>query len=190
MDATDSQKIAGAASELSRILGGIDRLEPLLLEAASRIERAIRQGGKLMLFGNGGSSSQAQHIASEFVNRFMKDRVALPALALTTDQSILTSVSNDTSYESVFSRQVEALGKPGDVVIGLSTSGNSGNVRVAFTTARSLRISTIGLTGRGGGELARCSDLLIAVDSTTTPRIQEVHLLLGHLLAEIVESRF
>lgn len=186
----EKERIASAADELARLVSGVGAFEPLLIEAANRIETAFRRHGKLMLFGNGGSSSQAQHIAAEFVNRFMRDRVALPAIALTTDQAVLTSVANDSGYECVFSRQIEALGKPGDVAIALSTSGNSPNVRAAFTTARALRIFTVGLTGKGGGQLARSSDLLIAVDSTSTPRIQEIHLMLGHLLAEMVEARF
>ncbi len=190
MNSNEIERIERAVSELDGLLHSFDSLHSLIIDAAQRIEASIRKGGKVMLFGNGGSSSQAQHIAAEFVNRFLKDRVALPAMALTTDQSILTSVANDIGFETIFSRQIEALGKPGDVAIGLSTSGNSPNVRAAFNVARSLRILTIGLTGRSGGELAKCSDIEIRINSISTPRIQEMHLLVGHLVAEMVEAGF
>ncbi|MEW6368667.1 MAG: SIS domain-containing protein [Acidobacteriota bacterium] len=190
MRLTDRQRIDGALSELSRLIQGLSTIEPLLEAAAGKIEAAVRAGGKVMLFGNGGSASQAQHIAAEFVNRFLRDRRALPAIALTTDQSILTSIANDATFDAVFARQVEAIGKPGDVAIGLSTSGESRNVISAFEVSRLMGVFTIGLTGRSGGRLAGCSDLLLRVDAETTPRIQEMHLLIGHLIAEMVEARF
>jgi len=153
------------------------------------LEECLRAGRKILVFGNGGSASQAQHFAAELVNRFFQDRSALAALALTTDSSALTSIANDTAFEFVFSRQIEALGKSGDVALGLSTSGNSSNMLRAFQTAGIRGIKTIALTGSGGGKLAELSDILLDVPSEVTPRVQEIHLVLLHILAEELESR-
>ncbi len=148
----------------------------------------LRSGHKILVFGNGGSASQAQHFASELVNRFLRERPALAALALTTDTSALTSIANDADYEQVFSRQVEALGSPGDVALGLSTSGNSPNVLKALGKAKEMGLVTVALTGRAGGLLVDLADYLLDVPSDATPRIQEIHLLLLHLMAEDLET--
>ena len=146
-------------------------------------------GGKLLVFGNGGSSADAQHICAELVGRFMRERKALPAIALSANQAILTSWSNDYSFDTVFSRQIEALGHTGDVAWGISTSGNSPNVVIALKTARDRGLSTIGLTGKDGGQMARWCDVLMAVPLTETPRIQEVHLVTYHAICGAVETR-
>jgi D-sedoheptulose 7-phosphate isomerase len=151
--------------------------------------RSLLAGGKILLFGNGGSAAEAQHFAAELINKFYRVRSALPALALTTDGSILTSIANDSSYDKVFSRQVEALGMPGDVAIGLSTSGTSANVLEGLRTAKARGLVTVALTGKGGAEMAALADHLLDVPSKTTPRIQEVHLIILHLLAELLEER-
>lgn len=159
-----------------------------LVRAVDIIVEALRSGHKLLVFGNGGSSSDAQHIAAEFVGRFTRERRGLPAIALTSDQSILTSVSNDYGFESVFERQIEALGQPGDIAWGISTSGNSPNVVRALRSARSAGLHTIGLTGHGGGEMGSFCDVLLAAPAAETPRIQELHLLTYHSICELVEE--
>ena len=158
-----------------------------LLTAAQRLATCFAAGHKLLIFGNGGSAADAQHIAAEFVNRFTVERKPLPALALSTDTSILTSISNDYSFDEVFSKQIKALGRKDDIALGISTSGESKNVLVAVETARDLGLYTVGLTGCGGGELARRCDLALIVDSRTTPRIQETHITAGHILCELVD---
>ncbi len=158
-------------------------------EALDRMAECLRSGYKILIFGNGGSASQAQHFASELVNRFLRERSALAALALTTDTSVLTSIANDSAYDQVFSRQIEALGAPGDVVLGLSTSGDSPNILCALEKAREMGLTCIALTGRGGGSTAALVDCLLDVPSDSTPRIQEIHLLLLHLMAEDLENR-
>lgn len=150
-------------------------------------ERLIR-GQKILIFGNGGSASQAQHFAAELVNKFLRERPAIPAVALTTDTSVLTSIANDESFDSVFSRQVEALGKKGDIAMGLTTSGNSPNIIRAVQAAKECGLFTIVFTGEGGGKVAPYPDILCEVPSTHTPVIQEVHLLLLHILAEEAEK--
>lgn len=159
-----------------------------LERAVDLIVEAFRSSHKLLVFGNGGSSSDAQHIAAEFVGRFLRERRGLPAIALTGDQSILTSVSNDYGFAQVFSRQIEALGQPGDVAWGISTSGNSPNVVRALKSARSAGLHTIGLTGLGGGEMGSFCDVLLAAPAAETPRIQELHLLTYHSICEMVEQ--
>ena len=152
----------------------------------------LTKGGKLLLFGNGGSAADAQHLAAEFVNRFLINRRPLPALALTTDTSVLTSIGNDFSFEQIFSKQIEAFGKPEDLALGISTSGNSPNVIKAMQAARAIGMKTVGLTGglvRPGGDLAAHCDLLLNVPSDAPPHIQEAHLWVEHLLCEIVEKR-
>ena len=158
-------------------------------EAIDGMERCLKAGGKILVFGNGGSASQAQHFAAELVNRFRRARAALAAVALTTDSSALTSIANDTSFDHVFSRQIEALGRTGDVALGLSTSGDSPNMVLALQTARRLGMTTVGVTGRGGGRMAAWADFLLDVPSDVTPRIQEVHLLILHLMAGELEDR-
>jgi len=164
-------------------------------EASARIEavaremaEVLRRGGKLLFLGNGGSAADAQHLAAEFVNRFLVDRKALAALALTTDTSVLTSIGNDRGMEQIFSRQVEALARPGDLVVAISTSGNSPDVLRAVEAARRLGCRTIGLTGGSGGALAKVVDDAFVVPSQETPRIQETHITLGHALCALVED--
>lgn len=156
--------------------------------AAEIIADAFKSGGKLLIFGNGGSAADAQHIAGELVNRFLQQRKALPAIALTTDGGVLTCVANDTGFENVFARQIEALGTEADVVLAISTSGNSPNVIVACEQARAQGMRVIGLLGRDGGRLARLCDLALVVSSNDTQRIQETHNLIGHIICELVES--
>ena len=153
------------------------------------LERTFRTGGKLLVFGNGGSSADAQHLTAELVGRFVAERRALPAIALTTNQAILTAWSNDYAFEDVFARQVEALGVAGDVAWGISTSGTSPNVVRGLRCARERGLSTIGLTGAGGGAVAEFSDVLLAVPLTETARIQEVHLVTYHAVCAALEKR-
>ena len=148
---------------------------------------AFKAGNKVLLFGNGGSAADAQHIAAEFVNRFLIERPPLPAIALTTDTSILTSISNDYGYADSFAKQVKALGKEGDVAIGISTSGKAANVIKAIKVAKEMGLKTVSLAGGDGGDLAKLSDIALVVDSSSTPRIQEVHITIGHVLCEMVD---
>lgn len=156
--------------------------------AALMLIEAVRGGKKILLFGNGGSAADAQHIAAEFVNRYHIDRPAIAAIALTTDTSILTSISNDATFEEVFSRQIEALGQKGDVAIAITTSGNSTNVIRGVEAARQRGLYTIGLLGKDGGAVKDLVDLPIVVPSASTSRIQEVHITIGHILCELVEQ--
>ncbi len=163
-----------------------------ILLLANWIRQSIEQGGKLLLFGNGGSAADAQHLAAEFVNRFLINRRPLPALALTTDTSVLTSIANDFAYDQIFAKQVQAQGKPEDLALGISTSGNSANVIKAIQAAREIGMKTAALTGgiaRPGGDLAAVCDLVLNVPSDATPHIQEAHLWVEHLLCEIVEKQ-
>ena len=157
------------------------------LAAAAALVDAFGRGGKLLLFGNGGSAADAQHVAAEFVGRFQRERAALPAIALTTDTSILTSIGNDDSYDRVFARQIEALGRPGDVAFGISTSGGSLNVVAALESAAAAGLQTIALTGRDGGAVGRAAAIHVNVPSTSTARVQEVHRTLLHVICDIVE---
>lgn len=158
----------------------------LIQRGADMLSTCITSGHKILIFGNGGSAADAQHIAAEFVNRFQIERPPLAALALTTDTSIITSIGNDYHFDKIFSKQIRALGKRDDIAIGISTSGNSTNVIEAIHAAGQIGMFTIGLTGRGG-ELAECADLVFAVESDTTARIQESHITLGHILCDLVE---
>jgi D-sedoheptulose 7-phosphate isomerase len=158
-----------------------------LLQVVRMIVKAFKEGNKVLLFGNGGSAADAQHIAAEFVNRFLIERPSLPAIALTTDTSILTSIANDYDFADVFAKQVKALGREGDVAIGISTSGAAANVIKAVQVARDMGIQTVGLAGKDGGELARVVDLALIVDSQSVARIQEVHITIGHVVCEMVD---
>jgi D-sedoheptulose 7-phosphate isomerase len=158
-----------------------------IARTASAVAAALRQGRKVLLFGNGGSAADAQHIAAEFVGRFIPDRVALPALSLATDTSALTALGNDYGFNTVFSRQIQALGNAGDVAIGISTSGNSPNVLEGLDAARAKSLFTIGFTGQDGGKMNGRADVLFRVPSRMTPRIQETHLTLGHVLCELID---
>ena len=162
----------------------------VIAEAAMMIVTRLQSGGKLIAFGNGGSAADAQHLAAEFVGRYQADRIALAAIALTTDSSALTAIGNDYGFEYVFARQLEAIGKPEDVTLAISTSGDSPNVLHAIESAKKCGISTIGLTGRTGGRMRGRVDLCLCVPSDSTPRIQEAHTLIVHILTGIVEKAF
>ena len=157
-------------------------------KAARALIAAIKNGGKILLCGNGGSAADSQHIAAEFIGRFQKERKSLPAIALTTDSSIITSLANDYGFDVVFSRQVEGLGKKGDVLLGISTSGNSPNVVKAVEQAQKMDIVTMAMTGRDGGKLAKIVDIAIVVPSAKTARIQESHIAIAHAICEVVED--
>jgi D-sedoheptulose 7-phosphate isomerase len=165
------------------------RLLPDLQAAAEMAERCLATGNKLLVFGNGGSAADAQHFAAELVGRFERDRRSLPAVALTVDTSLLTAVGNDHGFEQIFSRQVEALGRPGDLLVAISTSGSSANVVRAVDKGRDLGCRVIGFTGEGGGQMADRVDVLIAAPSRTVARIQEIHELCLHALAAWLERR-
>ena len=158
-----------------------------VLDAAAAIIASLRAGGKLLLFGNGGSAADAQHVAAEFVGRFQRERAAMAALALTTDTSVLTSIGNDYAFDRVFARQIEALGRKGDVAFGISTSGGSPNVVAALVAARALGLQTIALTGGDGGAAGRAAAIHVNVPSDATARVQEVHRTLLHVICDIVE---
>jgi D-sedoheptulose 7-phosphate isomerase len=165
-----------------------EALGPVVAEAAALVVAALRNGAKVLLCGNGGSAADAQHIAAELAGRLRRERRGLPAVALTVNPSVLTAVSNDYGYESVFARQVEALGRGGDVLIGISTSGGSPNVVRALETARGLGMATIGLFGERRGAMEAFCDIAVAAPSTDTQRIQEIHIVVGHAICEIVET--
>jgi len=173
-----------AALKLRFVEANADRI----VATARQMAESLRRGGKLLFFGNGGSAADAQHLAAEFVNRFLRQRGALAAIALTTDTSALTSISNDLGFDHVFARQVEALGRAGDVVVAISTSGGSPNVLRAVEAARRLGCLTVALTGGTGGALAAAANEAFVVPSAETPRIQETHITLGHALCALVED--
>ena len=182
-------KVKNLISKLAKILESFfaDK-ENVFLQAIDEICARLRMGHKIIVFGNGGSAAQAQHFAAELVNKFLKSRQAIPALALTTDTSSLTSIANDFSFDLVFSRQLEALGNEGDVVLAISTSGKSPNVIRALDTAKEKGLFVIGLTGEGGGMVGSHCDILLDVPSQDTPRVQEAHLFLLHLLCLEIEE--
>lgn len=157
---------------------------------AERCKEALKTGNKVLFCGNGGSAADAQHLAAELIGRFQKERRSLASIALTTDTSILTAVANDYGYDEVFARQVEGLGRSGDVLIGISTSGNSANVVKAALKARDTGMHTIAFTGEGGGKLKDICDITFAVPSKVTARIQEMHIMVGHIICELVEEEY
>ena len=157
-------------------------------DIADCIIQALKRGGKIIFFGNGGSAADSQHLAAEFVGRFKKDRKALAAVALTTDTSILTSLANDYGYEVIFAKQIEALGNKGDVAVGISTSGKAKNVIRALKRAKEMNIKTIALTGGDGGMLIKMADISLCVPSKVTARIQEAHITIGHIICELSEE--
>ena len=163
-------------------------LFPLISDVGIAMQNAIKKGGKILLMGNGGSAADSQHIAAEIVGRFKKERKGMPAIALTTDTSILTSVGNDYGYDYIFARQIEALCRPEDLVIGITTSGNSANVVRAMQAAKDIGAVTVGLTGGTGGKLTAICDFNLIMPSNVTARIQEAHIFVGHCLCEILES--
>jgi D-sedoheptulose 7-phosphate isomerase len=156
--------------------------------AAQAISDALKTGHKLLVFGNGGSAADAQHVAGELVGRFQRERAPMPAIALTVDTSILTAIGNDYSFKQVFARQVEALGRPGDVALGISTSGESPNVVAALQTARAKGLKTVALTGRDGGSVGRAAEIHVNVPDQNTQRVQEVHMTLLHVMCEVIEE--
>ena len=162
----------------------------VIQEIANRCIVALNSGNKILFCGNGGSAADSQHLAAEIVGRFQKERPSLPALALTVDTSVLTAVANDYGYDTVFSRQVEGLGNDGDVLVGISTSGNSKNVIAAIEAARKKQMKVIGFTGIGGGKMADLCDVCLAVPSRVTARTQEMHIMMGHILCEIAEEAY
>jgi D-sedoheptulose 7-phosphate isomerase len=185
-----SASMKGAAAELKEVLDRFFETRSSVFEAAAgALSASLRSGGKVLVFGNGGSAAEAQHFAAELVNGLTRrDRAPLPAVALTADASCLTAIGNDRSFAEVFSRQVEALGRPGDAALALTTSGGSPDVIEALRSARAKGIVTLALTGAGGGEAAGLADLLLDVPSCSVPRVQEAHLFLLHLLAERLEA--
>ena len=177
-----------AVSQAIRLHEAVLRGDPEpVLAAARAIERALAQGGKVLVFGNGGSAADAQHMAAEMVGRFARDRHGLSAIALTPDGSVVTAIGNDYGFEQVFARQVEALGRPGDAAVGISTSGESPNILAAFAAAEQQGLTRIALTGREGGALGHMADIHINVPHASTPRVQEVHRTLLHVICELVE---
>jgi D-sedoheptulose 7-phosphate isomerase len=181
------QSIRASIAVKERLLASSE-LVAMLARVSEMLVEALERGNKVLLFGNGGSAADAQHIAAEFVGRFAFDRPALPALALSVNTSCLTAIGNDYGFDLVFSRQLEALAHRGDAVIGITTSGNSPNVLQAMATARRMGLHTVGLTGCNGGKLRNAVDYCICVPSDQTPRIQECHILVGHLVSELVEQ--
>jgi D-sedoheptulose 7-phosphate isomerase len=177
-------------AHVAAVEGMVARSSAVMSDIVARLASCFEQGGKLLICGNGGSAADGQHFAAEFMNRFRIDRQPWPAIALSTDTSVLTSIANDAVYDDVFARQVQALGRPGDVLIGLSTSGRSANVLAALRAARERGLVTIGFTGEAGSEpMARACDLLLAVPSNETARIQEGHEFAYHVIAGRVEAQ-
>lgn len=181
------ERIHSIIEESLELHGTLHRLTPEIVAAAQVLLESLRRGNKIMFVGNGGSAADAQHIAAELVNRFRLEREPLAGLALTTDSSVLTSISNDYSFDAIYEKQIRALGKQGDSLVGISTSGNSPNIIRAFEAAREMGISTIAMTGNKG-DLAELADVVLAVPSVITARIQEMHILLGHILCEVLEQ--
>jgi D-sedoheptulose 7-phosphate isomerase len=161
-----------------------------VIEITNLFIDALKKNGKVLLFGNGGSASDSQHIAAELIGRFKKDRGALAAIALTTNTSVITSLANDYGYEVVFSKQIEALGQKNDVAVGISTSGKAKNVLAGIRQAKKMGLKTVALTGADGGELAKAADVALIVPSSITARVQEAHITIGHIICEIVEQEF
>ena len=184
MSASIAAHIEASMATKQRVLEGDTAV---LGEIAQIVIEALRRGNKVLFFGNGGSAADSQHLAAELIGRFRRERAALPALALTTDSSILTALANDYSYDIVFSRQLQAFGRAGDVALGITTSGNSANVLRAMETARALGMKTIGFTGESGGKLKGLVDVCFCVPSRETSHIQEMHITVGHAVCEMIE---
>ena len=183
------EKIKKIIKESMEVKESLSKAETVNIEkAAKAIIESLKSGGKLLVFGNGGSAADSQHMVAELVGRFKKERRPLAAIALTTNTSTLTAIANDYGYEAVFSRQVKALGSPGDVAFGISTSGNSKNVIEAIKKAKGIGLKTIGLIGAGGGKMKSECDISIIVPSGDTPRIQEAHLVVCHIICELIEE--
>ena len=185
---TKINSIINASIQVKQDIIEKGELAATLEKVITVITQAFKNGNSVYFAGNGGSAADAQHLAAEFSGRFYKDRKALPSEALHCNTSYLTAVANDYSYDVIYSRLLEGLAKPGDVLVGLSTSGNSGNIVKAFEKSKELKVVTVGFTGAAGGKMKELSDYLINVPSTDTPRIQESHILLGHIICELVEK--
>lgn len=185
-----TQEISSYLSQVVRVVDSIRELEGEIKTARDMWISSLSEGGKVIFCGNGGSAADAQHLAAELMGRFLIDREPMAAVSLTVDTSALTAIGNDYGYDKVFSRQLRGLARRGDVLVGLSTSGNSANVVGAFDAARAMGVKTIGLTGRGGGRMAPLSDVLIAVDHDRTNHIQEAHIVIGHMICAFVEGAF
>ena len=184
-----NEHIEKIITESSDIIKRSVNLSQKIEDAINEITECLKKENKVIVFGNGGSAADAQHIAAELIGRFQKERKSLPAISLTTDSSIITSIANDYSYDVVFSRQCESLVTKGDVVIGISTSGNSKNVENGMKMAKERGATTIGLLGGNGGNIKNCSDISIIVNSQNTARIQEVHRVIYHIICDIVEEK-
>ena len=181
--------VAGAFEETARLHAQVARERVAeILRAAEVVAASLERGGKVLVFGNGGSAADAQHFAAELVGRFARDRRAWPAVALSTDTSAVTAIANDYGFDRVFARQVEALGRKGDVALGISTSGRSANVLAAFETARGAGMTTIALTGRDGGSMGALADVHVNVPHQVAARVQEAHITILHVMAELVET--
>ena len=176
-------------SEMAGNFAKLHQMEPQIAAAVELIATRLKAGGRIFFCGNGGSAADAQHLAAELVGRFMLERAPLSAWALTVNTSALTAIGNDYSYDDVFSRQLRGLGNAGDVLMGISTSGNSRNVIRAIEAAREIKINVFGMTGETGGAMAAICDVCLKVPSTSTPRIQEMHIAVGHIICELVEAK-
>ena len=177
-----------AHKETSQLV--IDELQTDIKKACDMAAETIKSGNKILFFGNGGSAADAQHLAAELSGRYKKERRGLPGLALTTDTSVLTAVGNDYEYDYIFARQVEALANPGDLLIGISSTGNSNNVVRAFNAGEKIGCSTLGLSGKGGGKFNGNCDFNLVVPSQDTPRVQEMHILIGHIICQVIDNIF
>jgi D-sedoheptulose 7-phosphate isomerase len=187
---SDADRVAAAFRESARNFETLTGEAGAVAEAARMIVASIRGGGKAIFCGNGGSAADSQHLAAELMGRYLKEREPLPAVALTTDSSALTAIGNDYAFDEIFARQLRGLGRKGDVLIGISTSGNSRNIVAAFEAAKARGIATIALTGAAGGAMRGLADLCIAVPSSDTPRVQEMHIAVGHMICDLVERAF
>ena len=185
---SDTAYLSKILTESAQLISNSDSLIPEIIECVNITTKSLKKGKKIILFGNGGSAADAQHIAAEFIGRFNLERKSLPAIALTTDSSILTSLSNDYSFETVFERQCESLVSKGDIIFGISTSGNSKNVLNGLKISKKLGGITIGLIGNEGGKIKKIVDYPLIVNSKSTPRIQEVHRVVSHLICDLVEK--
>lgn len=183
-----TENLQNAIAEHQAMFAKLNALIPQISQVAEELKACLKRGGKILLMGNGGSAADSQHIAAEIVGRYKKERRGLPAIALTTDTSILTSVGNDYGYDYIFTRQIEALCRPEDIVIGITTSGNSKNVVAAIEEANKIGATTIGLTGGTGGKLSTLCKINLVMPSSDTPRIQEAHIFVGHSLCDLLES--
>ena len=189
MSNQESNYIKQIFDEISQLINNSNKLEPGITNCINIIEECLKKDKKIILFGNGGSAADSQHIAAEFVGRFNMERKSYPAIALTTDSSIITSIGNDYSFDQIFSRQCESLVTKNDVVIGISTSGNSINVKNGLITAKKNGAKTIGLLGNTGGEIKSIVDYPLIVESNSTERIQEIHRIIFHIICDLVEKK-